>query len=72
MLFLIGIYFPHSNNRLLAGVDDTNALIFAGSADEAAAAVPANVVNDIRMHVLQGDHGFTCAHVPDDYYVVTT
>lgn len=62
----------YSNNRLLTGVNDTDGLVLAGSADEAAVAVPGHVVDDIRMHVLQVDHGLTCAHVPDDDLVVTT
>lgn len=62
----------YSNNLLLTGVDDTDGLVLAGSADEAAVTVPGHVVNDIRMHVLQGDHGLACAHVPDDDLVVTT
>lgn len=62
----------YSNNLLLTGVDDTDGLVLAGGADETAITVPGDIVNDIRMHVLQGDHGFTCAHVPDDDLVVTT
>lgn len=62
----------HSDNLFLTGIDDTHGLVLAGSADEAAITVPAHTVNDIRMHVLQGDHGLTCAHVPNDDLVVTT
>lgn len=42
----------HSNNHLLAGVNDTDRLVLAGSADKATIAVPGHIVNDIRMHVL--------------------
>lgn len=62
----------YSNYLLLTGVDDTDGLVLAGGADEAAVAVPGDIVNDVRMHVLQVDHGLTCAHVPDDDLVVTT
>lgn len=62
----------YNNKCLLAGVDDTDGLVLAGGADKATVAVPAHVVNDIRVHVLQGDHGLSCAHVPDDDLVITT
>lgn len=62
----------YSNNHLLAGINDTNGLVLAGSADEAPVAIPAHVVNDIRVHVLQGDHSLSCARIPDDDLVVTT
>lgn len=48
---MLGSLETHSNNRLLAGVDDTDGLVLAGGADKAAIAVPADVVNDIRVHV---------------------
>lgn len=62
----------YSNNLPFAGVDDTDGFVLAGSADKATIAVPAYIVNDIRVHVLQVNHGLTCAHVPDDDLVVTT
>lgn len=62
----------YSNNLLLAGVNNPDGLVLAGSADKASIAVPAHIVNDIRMHVLQVDHGLTGAHIPDDYLVITT
>lgn len=65
--------FPtYSNNLLLPGVDDTDSLVFAGGADQAPVAIPGRTVNDIRVHVLQGNHGLACAHVPDDDLVVAT
>lgn len=48
----LGSLETHSNNRFLARVDDTDGLVLAGGADKAAIAVPADVVNDIRVHVL--------------------
>lgn len=62
----------YSNNLPFAGVNDADGLILAGSADKATVAIPAHVVNDIRMHVLQGNCGLTCAYVPDDDLVITT
>ena len=62
----------YSNNLILAGVDDSDGLVLAGGADEAPVAVPAHIVNDVRVPVLQGDHSLCCAHVPDDDLVVTT
>lgn len=62
----------YSNNHLLAGVNDTDGLVLAGGDDLATVAVPADAVNDVRVHVLKGDHSLTCAHVPDDDLVVTT
>lgn len=62
----------YGNDHFLAGVNDTDSLVFAGGADKATIAVPAHAVNDIRVHVLQGNHSLTCAHVPDDDLVVTT
>lgn len=62
----------YSDNHLLARVDDTDSLVLAGGADKATVAVPAHAVNDIRVHVLQGNHSLTCAHVPDDDLVVAT
>lgn len=62
----------HSDKRLLAGVNHTNGLVLAGGADKGSVAVPGHIVNDIRMHVLQVNHGLTGAHVPDDDLVVTT
>lgn len=65
-------FFSYSNNFLLAGVNNTDRLVLAGSADETAIAIPANAVNHVGMHVIQSDHGLACAHVPDDDHVVTT
>lgn len=65
--------FPtYGNNLLLPGVDDTDRLVFAGGADEAPVAIPDRTVNNIRVHVLQGNHSLACAHVPDDDLVVAT
>ena len=61
----------HPYDLLLAGVDDTDGLVLAGSADEAAVAVPAGAEDDIRVHILQLNHGFARPHVPDDDQVVT-
>lgn len=64
--------FAYSNNRLLAGVNDTDGLVLAGGADKATISVPAHVVDDIWVHFLQVDHSLSCAHIPDDDLVVTT
>lgn len=61
----------YSNDFFLARVDDSDRLVFAGGTDEAAIAIPAHAVNDIRVHV-QRYHGLTCASVPDDDQIVTT
>lgn len=62
----------YSNNLHSPGVDDPDGLVLAGGADKTAVAVPGHVVNDILVHVVQSDHGFTCPHVPDNDLVVTT
>lgn len=65
--------FPtYGDDLLLPGVDDADSLVFAGGADEATVAIPGRTVNNIRVHVLQGNHSLACAHVPDDDLVVTT
>ena len=60
----------HGDDGLLAGVDDADGLVLAGGADQAAVAVPAGTEDHVWVHVLQGDHGFPRAHVPDYHLVV--
>ncbi len=61
----------HRNDLLLARVDDPDFLVLAGGADEAAVAVPADAEDDVRVHVLQRDHGFSRPHIPDDNHIIT-
>lgn len=62
----------YGNDCPLAGINDSDSLVFAGGANKATIAVPAHAVNDIRVHVLQVNHSLTSAHIPDDDLVVTT
>ncbi len=61
----------HRNDLFLARVDDPEFLVLAGGADEAAVAVPADAEDDVRVHVLQGDHGLSRPHIPDDNHIIT-
>ena len=61
----------HPYNLFLAGVDDADGLVLAGGADEGSIAAPAGAEDDVRVHVLQLDHGLARPHVPDDDQVVT-
>jgi hypothetical protein len=61
----------HRHNLLLAGIDYADLLVLAGGADEGSVAAPAGAEDDVRVHVLQLDHGLARPHVPDDDQVVT-
>ena len=61
----------YCHNLFLAGVDDADLLVLAGGAEQAAIAVPADTKDNLRVHVLQVDHGLSRAHIPDDDLVVT-
>lgn len=62
----------YGNDLLLARVDDAHFLVLAGGADEAAVAVPADAVDDVWVHLIQGDERLTRAHVPDHDHVIAT
>lgn len=61
----------HRHDLLLPGVNHTDFLLLGGRADEAAVAVPADIVDHVLVHVVQVDQGLPGAHVPDDDGVVT-
>lgn len=61
----------YRDNLLFTGVDDADLLVLAGGAEQAAVAAPADTKDNIRVHVLQVDHGLSRAHVPNDNLVVT-
>lgn len=61
----------YHNNLFFTGVDDADLLVLAGGAKKAAVAAPADTKDNIRVHVLQVDHGLSRAHVPNDDLVVT-
>ena len=63
--------FTYCHNLLFTGVDDADLLVLAGGAQQAAIAAPADAKDNIRVHVLQVDHGLSRAHIPDDDLVVT-
>lgn len=60
----------YRNNLFFTGVDDADLLVLAGGAEQAAVAAPADTKDNIRVHVLQVDHGLSRAHVPNDDLVV--
>lgn len=60
----------YRNDLTFTGVDDADLLVLAGSAEEAAVAAPADTIDNIRVHVLQVDHGLSRPHVPNDDLVV--
>lgn len=61
----------YRDDLLFTGVDDADLLVLAGGAEQAAVAAPADTKDNIRVHVLQVDHGLSRAHVPNDNLVVT-
>lgn len=61
----------YRNNLLFMGVDDADLFVLAGGTEEAAVAAPADTKDNIRVHVLQVDHGLSCPHIPNDDLVVT-
>lgn len=61
----------HRHDLLLAGVDDADLLVLAGGDEEAAVAVPAHVVDEVGVHILQHQQHLPRAHVPEDHQVVT-
>lgn len=61
----------YRNNLFFTGVDDADLLVLAGGAKKAAVTTPADTKDNIRVHVLQVDHGLSRAHVPNDDLVVT-
>ena len=61
----------YGHNLLFTRVDDADLLVLAGGAQQAAIATPADTKDNIRVHVLQVDHGLSRAHIPDDDLVVT-
>lgn len=60
----------HRHHLPLAGVADTQTSVLTGGAKQAAVSVPANAVDEVWV-VVHRDEGLACAHVPDDYEVVT-
>jgi len=60
----------HRHDLLLAGVDDADLLVLAGGDEEAAGAVPAHVVDEVGVDVLQRQQHLPRAHVPEDHQVV--
>lgn len=61
----------HGHNLPFTRVDDADLLVLAGGTQQTAIAAPADTKDDIRVHVLQADHGLARAHIPDDDLVVT-
>lgn len=61
----------HGHDLPFTGVDDADLLVLAGGTQQAAIAAPADTKDDIRVHVLQADHGLARAHIPDEDLVVT-
>lgn len=60
----------YRNNLLFTGVDDADLLVLAGGAQQAAIGAPADTKDNVRVHVLQVDHGLSRAHIPNDDLVV--
>lgn len=54
-----------------AGVDDAHALVLAGGAEEAAVAVPADIVDEVGVQAVQAVQLLRRAHVPDEHHIVT-
>lgn len=61
----------YGDNFLFPGVDNSHFFVFGSCADEAAVAIPADVVDHVHVHVIQVDEGFSCSHIPDDDGVIT-
>ena len=60
----------HRDHLSLAGVADPQPAVLAGGAEQAAVAVPADVVDEVRV-VVHGDQGLPSAHVPDYNQIIT-
>lgn len=64
--------FTYRSDLPLAWIDNAHFLILACGANEAAVATPADAEDHVRMHVLQVDQSFSCAHVPNDDEIIAS
>lgn len=60
----------HREDGALAGVQQTQSLVFAGGEDPGSVAVPAGAVDHVRVHI-DPHHRLPTGHVPKDDDVVT-
>lgn len=60
----------HCHNQVLPGVNDSQVLVLAGGDKEAPVVVPADIVDEVGVQVIQGQERLPSAHVPEDDDVV--
>lgn len=64
--------FTYCDDLPFARINNSYFLVLARGTNEAAIATPADAEDHVRMHVLQVDQGFSCAHVPNDDEIITS
>lgn len=60
----------HRDDGALAGVQDAELLVLAGSEDAGPVRVPAGTVDHVRVQRVHTQHGLATRHVPQDEHVI--
>lgn len=61
----------YSDNGCLAGVKQTDLLVFAGGEDLCAISVPAGAVDEVRVLGVHPHHCLPTGHIPQDHHIIT-